>query len=241
MQHFTTAKQLNEAIRDARAQALTQAQADCGRGVFQSRGSYIYGRGEKLGEPQGAAETHAFTNWTSLQAHIADVAANHPDVTEITIEGGYNYAASPRAMQDFDYDPWASEWALTVWTRDPAPVAEEPAPAPALTAEQQTILADLRAAMARAEQEIAALPAATWVILWGTHALRTNGTRVGLQGSAVYIGGESFMREEAARFAQQAKDQEWPEPVRAMSSTEALATLIAANTALIGRIPGLCA
>lgn len=104
----------------------------------------------------------------------------------------------------------------------------------------QTI-ADLKAAMHKAEMDLARLPASAWVILWGNSALKTDGARVGLLGPKVYSGAQAFMQEEAARFERKLSDMVDPQPVRAMSSTDALATVQAANQELLAGLPAAVA
>lgn len=107
-----------EAVTTARAAALQEARESVGaRGVYQSRGTWAMTANDK-GRAGPLVESVPNKDWSTkkgLDALIAEVVQFHPDVTEISVEGGYDYAESPRAMQDGEYDPEVSTWSVLVW------------------------------------------------------------------------------------------------------------------------------
>jgi len=118
-------KQIKDEVAEAREAAIKEAQEVCGRrGYLKSRGTFIAtaGNGCQCG-PYPAAEALAWTGTLKeIEKLAARVMANHPDVEEITITGGYDWAESLRAYLDSEYDPWVSAWEVVVWKR---PVAEQ--------------------------------------------------------------------------------------------------------------------
>lgn len=58
------------------------------------------------------------TEWVIVQAEIQKLLDEFPHATQIYLEGGYDWAASRSAFDDFDYTPWAGEWAVVVWDKE---------------------------------------------------------------------------------------------------------------------------
>ncbi|AFU88297.1 hypothetical protein CcrColossus_gp427 [Caulobacter phage CcrColossus] len=109
------------AIAEARAAALVEARHSVGRrGVYQSRGTWAMtsdGR-ERAGPLVESVPGDDWKTKWKFDVLIATIEAHHPEVTEIYVEGGFDYAESPHAMQQGDYDPEVSTWSLLVWKRE---------------------------------------------------------------------------------------------------------------------------
>lgn len=129
-QHFTNVTELKAAVQAARATARAEAVESCGRsGCLQSRGAWIKVRNVAGEVIQGECDTWEFTGTAKQFKELADL-LRYGSACTITIEGGWNWAASPRAMADLEYDPWVSEWSVEFGVKG----EEEPAPADAAVA-----------------------------------------------------------------------------------------------------------
>lgn len=118
---FKTFGEINEAVRAARAEAEREARECCGRGTYQSRGCAFRATNAKGDVVRGEAESWM---WSGTGKAMLDAIfeARHDlqrlGVVELEIGGGFNYAATPRDMADCNYDPWVSDWAVSVWKRE---------------------------------------------------------------------------------------------------------------------------
>jgi enhancing lycopene biosynthesis protein 2 len=116
---FTTFNALTEAVREARDNAHTEARRDCGKGFFKSRGAWFVTLNAKEGLTMPANENFPCKRITAkeLAALITKVQANYPKVDSIDVCGGFDYAENLSEFNSQNYDPWVSEWSVTVWTR----------------------------------------------------------------------------------------------------------------------------
>lgn len=123
--HFSSLKQLNEAIANERAKALKDAE-----GQFKC----IYSRGTMLStckadgeqcEPAIEADPYLWKRtWKSIAELVALVLAKYPHVAQVYISGGYDGADSVRDRWEYgNYEPWVSSWQVTVWSREVSPSA----------------------------------------------------------------------------------------------------------------------
>lgn len=114
--HHAQAGDLKQAVRDARSDAERDAQKHYRTGVLRSRGAWVIvtTKGEGL-VTDGTLE---FTGTQKQLDELLRYYAGRPDVEGIYIEGGFNWAESVRAFADCDYEPWVTEWTVTVWTRE---------------------------------------------------------------------------------------------------------------------------
>lgn len=78
--------------------------------------------------PSGAVENVLAGNgweWDGTLATIKRAAAKAAESGELVgvyVDGGFDYADSPRAKQDGDYDAWVTDWSVPVW-EEPKAVA----------------------------------------------------------------------------------------------------------------------
>ena len=123
--HFSSLKQLNEAIAKQRDDALREArnQFKC---VF-SRGTMLStckSNGEQC-EPAVEADPHLWKRtWKEIAELVALVLDKYPLAAEVYISGGYDGSDSVRGRwTDGNYEPWISSWEVTVWSREASPSA----------------------------------------------------------------------------------------------------------------------
>lgn len=113
---FTTLADIKAACSDAYADALTYARRECGRGTFVSRGrSVVALRDGDL--VAGEAEAWGWDGTLEGLIDMIDDARFSQGADTVIVQGGINYAASPRDYADCNYDPWVAEWAVTVWRK----------------------------------------------------------------------------------------------------------------------------
>lgn len=120
MKLFPTHAGMLIAIQEARAAAYQEARDAVGeRGVYQSRGAWALtcDQGGRVGPLIEAVPNKDWSTQKAFNKLIAEIEVKHPEVTQIFVEGGFDYAESPRAMQDGEYDPWVSDWSVKVWDR----------------------------------------------------------------------------------------------------------------------------
>lgn len=116
---FETHSEMNEAIVAERNKARKEARELCGPGALRSRGTYTL-TADKTGRAGPCQESLVcFDHKTKkgLNALIATIEAEYPGVTEIYVEGGFDYAESVRDMNEGIYDPEISVWSLLVWKK----------------------------------------------------------------------------------------------------------------------------
>lgn len=106
---------IKAAVSEAYHKAYYDARRSCGhRGLLASRGKSLHAldaRGDVLA---GEAESWMWDGTlASLSKAMEDAAGM--GAAELTIEGGFNWSASPRHLASGDYDPWVESWSVTVW------------------------------------------------------------------------------------------------------------------------------
>lgn len=109
-----TIQQVTQAVADAIETARDEASET--PGFIESRGSWIVMTSAK-GEPIVPCDHLEFSGTELQLASLLHQAQTNPEATGLYIEGGFNWAVNKRAMKDHDYEPWASEWSVTVWER----------------------------------------------------------------------------------------------------------------------------
>jgi hypothetical protein len=115
---LTTA--VSVAKRAARREASEQL------GFVQSRGVYLCtSNKEGQAPPNIEAECPDWHNTSDeIRTLAAEVMTKWPNVDTIYISGGYDWAENRAEMETGNYQPWASEWSVTVWTRKDGYAAE---------------------------------------------------------------------------------------------------------------------
>jgi hypothetical protein len=117
---FATFSEIKEAVRAAREAALVEARENCGRGTFVSRGASFSGLSAKGDVVLGEAESAPWSGTgKSLldEIHAARFDLKRTGVSELYLQGGFNFAENPRALADGSYDPWVAEWSVCIWKR----------------------------------------------------------------------------------------------------------------------------
>lgn len=112
---YTNLTDVKNACSGGYQDAIKLAKRECGRGTYMSRGRHFKAlRDGNL--VAGEAECWPWDGtMRGLLEAIDDAILNRADC--LVIEGGINYAASPRDYADCNYDPWVGEWAVTVWRK----------------------------------------------------------------------------------------------------------------------------
>ena len=109
-----TLANLKAMVSTIRTAAKHEAHKACGtvRGVFQSRGAVL----TVDTEHDSLLTIGDCWEWDGTLKDIRKAWKRHSTeaATGMTICGGYDYAESPRAMQDGEYDPWVSEWDVAI-------------------------------------------------------------------------------------------------------------------------------
>lgn len=113
---YTNLTDVKSACSGGYQDALKFAKRECGRGTYMSRGRHFKAlRDGKL--VAGEAERWPWNGTLkSLLAAIDEARFGHR-ADCLVIEGGIDYAVTPRDYADCAYDPWVGEWAVTVWRR----------------------------------------------------------------------------------------------------------------------------
>ena len=100
-----------EAVKLARNVAKKEARQACGRkGLIESRGAWIIVRVPGEGDPK---VSEGMCEFKGTQKQIAEILAEYPGA-DVSIEGGFNWAACVADFADGSYDPWVSEWVVNV-------------------------------------------------------------------------------------------------------------------------------
>lgn len=121
MTNICTLQDLKRRVSEARQEGYRESVSQCGRrGMHQSRGTWLC-TANAGGQCSPNAEAECIT-WRGtlreIRDLIAEVEAKYPDVNEIYIAGGYDWALNPRDFADGAYDPWTAAWSVTVWSRE---------------------------------------------------------------------------------------------------------------------------
>lgn len=115
---FNSLADVNAVCSGSYQDALREARRDCGRGTYVSRGkSLIALRDSDV--VAGEAESWLWDGTLKGLLAAIDEARFGDKADTLVVQGGINYAASPRDYADCAYDPWVGEWSVTVW-RKPA-------------------------------------------------------------------------------------------------------------------------
>jgi hypothetical protein len=120
MFQFKNISEIKDSVREARFASIQEAKRECGRGVFQSRGTYLTTADLQGGQcdPRPAAECCTWNGtYKEIEKLVNLCLAEYPKVTQIEICGGYDHAESLRDYHDDNYYPWASSWSVVVWKR----------------------------------------------------------------------------------------------------------------------------
>lgn len=112
---YATLSELKDACSGAHQDALRHAQREIGRGTFMARGKHL--KALRDGDlVAGEAESWPWDGTLrSLRRAIAECDTLRADT--LVVEGGIDYAPTPRDYADGAYDPWVGEWSITVWRR----------------------------------------------------------------------------------------------------------------------------
>ncbi|WOB06490.1 hypothetical protein [Piscinibacter gummiphilus] len=116
---FANLAAIKAAIKEARDLARADAVETCGGGVIQSRGCSLRVVDAKGNLLKGEAESWM---WSGTGKSLLDAvmeARYTKGASELSISGGFNYAETPRALADGDYDPWVTDWEVVIWKREP--------------------------------------------------------------------------------------------------------------------------
>lgn len=111
-----SAAELRADCSAAYQEALDWARRECEPGVLRSRGRWL-----RVMAGDNPVVESGMTEFDGTQKQLNRIVAEYtamPEVTEVYIEGGIDWAASVRAMNDFDYEPWVADWSVSIWTRD---------------------------------------------------------------------------------------------------------------------------
>ncbi len=116
---YNSLADVKAACSGAHQDALTWAKREIGRGTYISRGrSFVSLRdGDLVG---GEAECWSWDGTLKGLVAAIDEARFSDRADTLVIQGGINYADTPRDYADGAYDPWVGEWAVTVWRRPEA-------------------------------------------------------------------------------------------------------------------------
>lgn len=114
---YTKATVLNQAISAAYQDCLRATRKELG-GCIRSRGKFVYvSHGDRI-DPRSEAEGWPFKGTQKeLNALLAE-AESDPTITNVTIQGGLDYAESVRDFGEGWYDPWVGDWAVEVFSRE---------------------------------------------------------------------------------------------------------------------------
>jgi hypothetical protein len=111
--HFLVAVERDKAATDARKQGAW----------IRSRGTYLTtSNGRDQLQPRPASECPDWKGTLKeIRSLIALVSEKYPEVTRISIEGGYDCADTFQDLYEFDnYEPMVTWWEVLVWAKDSA-------------------------------------------------------------------------------------------------------------------------
>lgn len=114
---FSNLSDLKAAVADARGEAEREARRAAP--AYKSRGTFLVtadGTGSCRPCESGAAVEWRRT-WKELREVVEEIERDYPKVTSLSIDGGYDGADNVTDLLAGDYEPWVSEWSITVWTR----------------------------------------------------------------------------------------------------------------------------
>lgn len=109
------------ALAVSKAKQTARRSATEQMGFVQARGVHLCTGHDTEGQvpPNVEAECPEWHNTSAeIRSLAVEVMAKWPGVDSIYISGGYDWAESRAEMELGDYQPWASEWSVTVWTRE---------------------------------------------------------------------------------------------------------------------------
>ncbi len=114
--------ELKEKIQEDYNQSLKEAKKERNhQGYIRSRGKFIatcLRNGEQC-EPSPEADASEFKGTKKqIEQMIEYVSNNYPDVFEIYIAGGFDWAESVGDYYNDNYEPWDYAWKTILWTRE---------------------------------------------------------------------------------------------------------------------------
>ncbi|MDS1821182.1 hypothetical protein QX249_10960 [Vibrio parahaemolyticus] len=114
--YYSKLKSLKSVISDARNEALNEMTAHypCTR----SRGTYLTASVDNE-TVISMSDEWVLRNLTKkeLIENIKDALKRYPNINNISIEGGFDGADSVRDMNEDLYDPWITDWVVTLWDK----------------------------------------------------------------------------------------------------------------------------
>lgn len=115
---FATHGALKEALSAARQDCMSQTRREIRGGCLYYRQAELVAVNAKGDKVTEAGVWLMPKNGKELRAALASMKAQLPETDEIYIEGGLDYADSPRDRADGAYDPWVGEWGVLIWTKE---------------------------------------------------------------------------------------------------------------------------
>lgn len=113
---YTSLADIKAACSGGYQDALKFAKREIGRGTYISRGRHLKAlRNDEI--VAGEAESWAWDGTLKSLIQAIDEARLNDNADCLVIEGGIDYAVTPRDYADGAYDPWVGEWAVTVWRK----------------------------------------------------------------------------------------------------------------------------
>lgn len=111
-----TAEQIERKCADAYVETVAEARRRIRGGTYRSRGYWVRVLGTNGDSLLDNGECEFKGTQAQLDALVAKY-AGRDDVEALYVEGGADWAECRQAMEDGDYEPWAAEWAVTIWGR----------------------------------------------------------------------------------------------------------------------------
>ena len=118
---FATFAALKEAVTCARDTAAVEARR-CAPFVW-SRGTWFITAGTGNQGRVRPCDESGGHYWRGTKQEItkliSEVLLSYPEVQEIVLQGGYDGGQQMSDRDDGNYEPWVSEWEVTLWKRTP--------------------------------------------------------------------------------------------------------------------------
>ncbi len=121
---------LKARVAKARHEAYREARLESKRSNMPwvwSRGTWfstVDERGDQAQPYPGAEAAQWNGTKRELEAVIAKVERDYPDVMVLYVEGGYDGGETINDKKDGIYEPWISNWSVDVWRRNGAPLQD---------------------------------------------------------------------------------------------------------------------
>jgi hypothetical protein len=117
---FNTYAELERAVIQERQHAMREGYRD-NKCAF-SRGTFLCTSNDRNGQVRPYPEAECITwneSMKQIRSLVEEVLRDYPEVDEIYIGGGFDGANSPRDYHEYgEYEPWVSNWQVTVWRRN---------------------------------------------------------------------------------------------------------------------------